>query len=1041
MANFKVGDSVIYVGSMEKGVVLSVAPLYKGRQLYKVRIGKEDKNCLESNLVIDSDLSDPFTRLKTGNFGSFQDFSRINTSYKIRNTSNNTISTLKASNTIFKAYQFKPLLKFLNSDNRRILVADEVGLGKTIEAGHIMLELMARKELKNALIICPKSLQDKWQKELEEKFNFNFKIYDKNADFLSDLRTNGFVVKCIVNYEKISSTGDLFKILEKNNISFDLILFDEAHRLRNHNTKVFKSSKNLLEKAKAVIMLTATPIMIKEENLFNLLRLLDDYKYSEYYTFKNELGVNRPFIRALNQINNNASFETILYELEKSEVTLNYSPDENYVPEKTYRINELFKNVPLYDRIIHELKSGSNSPESRVQLQFDISHMSEMNKIFSRTRKKEVTQDWSQATRTPHTHQISLHPNERREFDNVINSYVQENTYVDYNGEERMFRGKSLGLVSKKRQIASSVYAYLNNDFELDNGIDKYITQDDAKLEKLMEIINNITSCVGKKVIVFAVYIHTLKYLEIRLNHLGIKTALIHGKIKDRNSEIEKFKTESEILVLLSSEVGSEGLDLQFCDRIVNYDLPWNPMVVEQRIGRIDRFGQKSPIVHIHNLIVKDSIQEDIYVRLLDRIGLFRESIGDLEAILDKELEKNGISNIHNIREWFSKLEDELYRTELTKEQRQEKIDAIARAIITERKNLDEISKGLTDTLTNDIYFKNEIENINRSYRYVTEKELVGYLELLIRYKLPTCNLTPINTEQLVYRLTIPENSIRQVKAFLEEHMPDNRESTSTFRKFINSLSESSTFDVTFSQEVGYNNHKLVRINAYHPLIVSAMSFFDSLEAFENNTFRFSLDKKYLIDNNDFQPGNYFIATYSATIIKKIFNNEQKIETLIPIIYNADKECIINNRNVSDEFLGAAQLNANAVVGECNLNDDTVEELKYIFAEEIEKIEISRFEEQKMLMDSHKQMQIKRKTEYYTYRIELQKTIIKNLEWRIEFSMDEQERKNNESILPAQRKTLQNIESEMNTAIDVINSFEISRLSPSLLSLSSLKLY
>ena len=153
MPQFNVGDIVIYVNSNEKGVITEVCPPARGRQMYKVSIDNSIRNCLESNLMADIDLSDPFKRLEQGVFGSYLDFCRLNTSFKIKNTSNNTISTLKASNTVFKAYQFKPLLKFLNSENRRILVADEVGLGKTVESGHIMLELKARGELKNGIII------------------------------------------------------------------------------------------------------------------------------------------------------------------------------------------------------------------------------------------------------------------------------------------------------------------------------------------------------------------------------------------------------------------------------------------------------------------------------------------------------------------------------------------------------------------------------------------------------------------------------------------------------------------------------------------------------------------------------------------------------------------------------------------------------------------------------------------------------------------------------------------------------------------------
>lgn len=1040
MAKFQNGDTIIYVVSMEKGVVIEVYPLMRGRQLYRVRIGDEDKNCLESNLTPDTDLSDPFIKLKRGIYGTYLDFSRINTSFKIKNTSNNTISTLKASNTIFKAYQFKPLLKFLNSDNRRLLVADEVGLGKTIEAGHIMLELMARNELKNAIIICPKSLQIKWQKELESKFNFRFKIYDDKKDFLNDLKSQGHVIKCIINYEKISLSTDFLNIIESNNILFDFVLFDEAHRLRNHTTNAYKSSKKILDLANSAVMLTATPIMIREENLFNLLKLLDDQKYREYSTFKNELNINRPFIKALNQINRNIPFYDILQDLEKATVSLNYNPDENYNYEESHYLKDLFVNVPLFEKIINQLKEGEDNSKSRVQLQFDISYLSEMNKIFSRTRKVEVTQDWSQAVREPHTHIIELYPDERAEFDNIIDNYIDDNSYVDDYGEERMYRGKQLGLVSKKRQVASSVYGYLNSSEDISNRIDRFCNFKDRKLDELLSIIKHLK---GKKLIVFAVYVDTLKYLDIRLNSMGIRTLLIHGQIKERDTIIDKFRDESDVKVLLSSEVGSEGLDLQFCDTIVNYDLPWNPMVVEQRIGRIDRFGQKSSIVHIFNLVIKDSIQEDIYTRLLDRIGIFKESIGDLEAILDKDLERQNISGIHKIRDWFSKLENELYRTELTKEQRQNKIDAIAKAIITEQKNLEDVSEGLTNTLTNDIYFRNEIENIRKSYRYVTEKELVNYLRLLFKKKegLKTCELIEINEKPYSYKLNIPDNAIRLVKSFLTEHMPDKTESVLSFKKFINHISENYSVELTFSQEEGYANHKIQRINAYHPLIVAAMSYFDLSDKLSYNTFSFSVNSSHVDHLCVINPGMYFMAVYSSSYIKKIFRKEQKIETLIPIIYDLERDSIIKDRLISDEFFGIAQLFAKPSIDRVDIDNNVIDTIKCLFTESIDEIEQINFENQKILLDSHMQMQRSRKSEYYGYRIEQQKNIVTNTEYKILISTIEIERRNYESILPAQRKVLQNLIDEKNSILNEIDSFEIIRKSPKLLSLSCLKLY
>ena len=159
MGKYKIGDKVIKANSDGHGIILEVMIPRRGRQLYKVVWGNNVTDELEVNLLPDFDIADPYERCMKGIFGSYSEYSKKNTTFKIRNSNNSTISSLKASKTLFRAYQFKPLLKFLNSPNRRLLVADEVGLGKTIEAGHIMLELKARRELHHVLIVCPKSLQ------------------------------------------------------------------------------------------------------------------------------------------------------------------------------------------------------------------------------------------------------------------------------------------------------------------------------------------------------------------------------------------------------------------------------------------------------------------------------------------------------------------------------------------------------------------------------------------------------------------------------------------------------------------------------------------------------------------------------------------------------------------------------------------------------------------------------------------------------------------------------------------------------------------
>lgn len=203
MAKFSCGDTVLNIVTQQKGVVCEVCPPARGRQLYRVRYNESLETCLEQNLDGFFEIENPFERVRKGIFGNRDQFVLVNTTYKINNSNNNTISSLKASKTLFKAYQFKPLLKFLNSHTRRILIADEVGLGKTIEAGHILLELKAREEFKTALIVCPNSLKIKWQTELQEKFGLSFKIYESLNDAVEDLKAHPQNARGILNYEKI----------------------------------------------------------------------------------------------------------------------------------------------------------------------------------------------------------------------------------------------------------------------------------------------------------------------------------------------------------------------------------------------------------------------------------------------------------------------------------------------------------------------------------------------------------------------------------------------------------------------------------------------------------------------------------------------------------------------------------------------------------------------------------------------------------------------------------------------------------------------
>lgn len=975
MALFEKGDSVIKINTNEKGIISSIGACIRGRQLYQVFFNGEERSELEWDLLLDCNIENPFECCRHNMYGTYTDFLRISTNFKINNTSNSTISSLKASKTLFKAYQYKPLLKFLNSDIRKLLVADEVGLGKTIEAGHIMLELKARQKLRNVLIICPKSLKEKWQNELQEKFGLAFTVMDQKAELIKSLKSSRYT-KAIITYEAIRSEEDskehkeqntILQYIEENAPRFSFVLCDEAHKMRNSNTQTYKGAKKIMDIADAAMFLTATPIMISEKNLYNLLHLLDEQKYYNYDIFEQGLNENKPFIKALNKLSLKISLPKIAEELEESEIKAKTG--------EWFCVKDYFKDFPIYQRIIQSMREGKDSDILRAKLQQDIVSMSPMNNIFSRTRKKEVTTDWSQCTRKPHRRIIELHKEEQRLYDEIIDYYIDDEGNLQK--QEHI-----LSLIHAKRQIASSIYGYLNKDEDLKNGIDIYADQADAKFEDLLKIIKAVFRN-KKKIIIFAIFKKTLYYLQIRLKKAGYNAAMIHGDITNRQEILYEFQYNPDIQILLSSEVGSEGLDMQFCDSMVNYDLPWNPMVVEQRIGRIDRFGQESEIVNIYNLIIKNSIQEDIYDRLLERIGIFRESIGELETILDAESESSSNEKV-SIHQLYSRIEKDLYCNKLTKEERQEKLSNIAMAICREQEELRQIGESLENTFTNDEYFRQEILRILKNNAYVTEIELKHYIEKLIEEHLTTCSLT--EESEGVYKFCIPQTNKRALISFLEENRPgDMEEGDRLFSSFINSIRDVSQIRMTFNQDIAYKNKKIIYINLYHPIIQATLRYNNKQNNLQNKAFRLLIRKEFL--NAKLSKGQYFLVLYQYDISKTIAGINKNSSILKPILYDIKKCSIINDEELTNDFWRGAQTQGEYDdLDICEIDADVLDNMECDIVDYVSKYR-SEYENELKIKEQNAQLMAKKQTEnYWDYRIFKEEQKIQQKEEELEFA-------------------------------------------------------
>ena len=1037
MSKFEKGDKVKNVVTEEIGYIIEIYPPRRGRQLYKVKYDDREADENSENLLPNVDLTDPFERVKENYYDHYSEYLKGNTAFKIQSSNNSTISSLKASRTLFRPYQFKPLLKFLNSDNKRLLIADEVGLGKTIEAGHIMLELKARGEFHNALVVCPMALRSKWATELNEKFGLDFIEIDKKETLIHELQHHNGGVLAVINYDKIRETSAILKTIEERNIKFSIIVCDESHKLRNSTTMIYHGAEQLLQASDSVVFMSATPIMINEYNLYNQLHLLDADLYDNPEVFRNNVQLNRPFVRALSQLNSGANLKVIAEELSSSKVTT-FNTINDIESEQEFLIRDYFKEYPIYQDIIRLMTKEDDTPANRAQLQFNLSEMSPMNTIFSRTRKREVTQDWSQAERNPYTHRVSLLQDERDAFEQAIDDYIDEHTVIDEYGRER---SGAMGLVTVKRQLASSVWGYLNKNEDLDRGIDRFSEYKDAKFEQLLSILKTVFEHGNKKIIVFAIFKKTIKYLNIRLKKAGYKCAVIYGDSNiDKTEVLRRFQFDDSIRVLLSSEVGSEGLDMQFCNTLVNYDLPWNPMVVEQRIGRIDRFGQESPIVNINTIIVRESILEDIYERLLVRIGIFRESIGDLEAILDSVMTTEEGKTI-TIQDALKNMERDFYTDKLNPKEVEKKRIEIERAIENEKLNLKKIEEGLTNALTNDSYFRDEINKIVNNNAYVTSHELYQFVLQIIKEYLTTCELVQSDSPD-VYVLRIPKSDPKVVKHFLEQYQPVDPDSKKLFRKYITDIEDQLELPMTFDQEKAFKEKKLSFINIYHPIIRAGVKLFESKRDKTQCTFFFQLNSHHL--PKEISKGLYMLAIYRISVSRTLFNKPIVTDSLYPILFDVDNNHIIDDQDLAERFMGRAQVDGQYAPLEesLRLDEELIADLRYDFNDCVNAYVWKHQTEIQSRIDNSKKLRHQQTIQYYDIRQKNLEKSIENQELMREYAIslgDDDELRRAENVLRLQRANLRDLTERRESDLERINRDVRLKVTPEIKSLNLVK--
>ncbi len=490
-------------------------------------------------------------------------------------------------------HQINTVLKVLNNLSHRVILADEVGLGKTIEAGIVIKEFLVRNIVKKILILTPATLKYQWKQEMESKFLESFDI----ADDPSIYESSNLVISSIDTAKQGSHYDEILKV------HWDLIIVDEAHKLKNSATLNYKLVKNLNKER--FLMLTATPL---QNNLYELWALCD-------LLHPGLLGTKSKFTD--NFLNDKDGL------LLKNNSVLRSKLDK-------IMIRNLRRDVGIefVDRIVktHLLNY------SKVEQKF-------YSDVIAFIKKQYIeVKDKSEATTNSDVEDIGNLSKE--ELKNIAQKYRQKGLLT-------------FSLIMLTRQLTSSIKTglealkryreTLDDDVkvrELDSIIynGEQITED-KKLDYLIKLLKKEIKG-NDKAIVFTTFVETQKRLALELKFAGYSVVLFNGKMTpiEKEKAIEDFKDNKQILVC--TDAGSEGRNLQFAHILINYDLPWNPMRIEQRIGRVHRLGQTRD-VKIHNISVNDTIESYILNRLYEKIDLFNVAIGEMDLILS-ELKSKG---------------------------------------------------------------------------------------------------------------------------------------------------------------------------------------------------------------------------------------------------------------------------------------------------------------------------------------------------------------------------------------------------------------
>lgn len=793
--------------------------------------------------------------------------------------------------------QFKP----------RALIADEVGLGKTIEAALIFEELKARNIAKKILIVAPSGLCGQWQNEMKLKFSEDFALYD--WDTVHSLKKlNGEMTNVWTLNDQIITSIDFIKVkkitdelsertLERREwhnthvldaaaeAGFDVVIFDEAHKLTKdmsgEETARYKAGKKLADTTPILLLLTATPHQGDTSKFRNLLNLVDPYLFYKGCEMKPE-NVKKVTVRN----NKRAAIDFNGNRLFKQRIT------SLYAIERDLEEDEI--EIQLYDAVteyVSEYYDMASRDQDRT-LMFLLLIYQRMVSSSSRAILKALSNRMNALM-------------EAKETVDAANEEIASFSDLDAEDLEELTAEKQMDILERYEGLKKTARGSKYIEAELE--ILKECTElaksastgrNDIKFRKLLEVIDEFIIRENKpdlKFIIFTEFIETQNYINDSLTSLGYTTSLINGRMSADEKLKARNKFQNEAQFLISTDAGGEGINLQFCRVMINYDMPWNPMRLEQRIGRIDRIGQEHD-VKIINFQLADTVEQRVRDVIETKLETIKEEFNDGE---DK------------LADILSTLQDEFSFEKIY-------IDAV-RKIESSAQQLNEIAEKM----------------------YTRAKEIIDSGDLALPFS--DLDTSTISKREL-------EKHTEMVKNLMESYLHAQDRKLEQYRTkdnvyyFDDPLTQKQMKNVIFDQKTSVEHEDYELFTFTHPYIVELLDHLEDMLT-DVTTARIQVHEE------KFPGKKGFLFTYTLTITNNI---DPPKRYSIPVFIDSKNR--YNNR-ISQYFSDASNLKPSELIsGELNLSiDEALTEAQVMRDQKAESILIEHKNEQEELIKEIKE--------------------------------------------------------------------------------------